>query len=126
VVKEPVGMKAARMGKKPTSTCSQDDVDTGDMAKIPVAEEWTFPGQRFAIGKGVAENAAVKVFSAAAVWALQGVNKCDVPLPYITMKQKRFGKRPDRKEIDSLRGLATCLLVSHKTCPETPRTIPSH
>jgi hypothetical protein len=45
----------------------QDDVDKGDMAPLPAAEEWTFPGQRFAIGKRIAEDPTVKVFSAEAL-----------------------------------------------------------
>ena len=42
----------------------QDDVDTDDIATMPAAEEWSLPAQRYALGKGIAESPAMKVFSA--------------------------------------------------------------
>jgi hypothetical protein len=70
----------------------QDDVDAGDIAKLPLAEEWTFPGQRFAIGKGIAENPAVKVFSAAAV-GLSGDWSAAFPLSLGRFPRPGSGKR---------------------------------
>jgi uncharacterized protein (TIGR02687 family) len=70
----------------------QEDVDKGDMAKLPPAEEWTFPGQRFAIGRGIDEDAAVKVFSAAAL-GLSGDWSAAFPLSLGRFPRPGSGKR---------------------------------
>ena len=70
----------------------QDDVDQGDMSKLPAAEEWTFPGQRFAIGRGIAEDAAVKVFSAEAL-GLSGEWSAAFPLSLGRFPRAGSGKR---------------------------------
>jgi uncharacterized protein (TIGR02687 family) len=70
----------------------QDDVDKGDMAKLPVAEEWTFPAQRFAIGKGIADDGAMKVFSATAL-GLNGDWSVAFPLSLGRFPRPGSGKR---------------------------------
>jgi uncharacterized protein (TIGR02687 family) len=70
----------------------QDDVATGDFAALPAAEEWTYPAQRFALGRGIADNAAIKVFSAGAL-GLSGDWSAAFPLSLGRFPRPGSGKR---------------------------------
>jgi uncharacterized protein (TIGR02687 family) len=45
----------------------QDEVVEGDMASLPVADEWLYRSRRFALGRGIVANPMVKVFDAASL-----------------------------------------------------------
>jgi uncharacterized protein (TIGR02687 family) len=70
----------------------QNEVDMGDMASLPAAEEWTFPAQRFAIGKSISANPAVKVFGARAL-GLSGDWAAAFPLSLGRFPRPGSGKR---------------------------------
>jgi uncharacterized protein (TIGR02687 family) len=40
----------------------QDDLDTDDVTALPGAKEWTFRNRRFSLGRGILEDAKVKIF----------------------------------------------------------------
>jgi uncharacterized protein (TIGR02687 family) len=42
----------------------QDEVATGDMRTLPPASEWTYRNRRFALGRGIAPAADIKIFAA--------------------------------------------------------------
>ena len=70
----------------------QDDVDISDFAALPAAEQWTFPAQRFALGRGIAETATVKVFRAADL-GLDGDWSAAFPLSLGRFPRPGSGKR---------------------------------
>ena len=70
----------------------QNEVDVGDVATLPAAEEWTYQAQRFAIGKGIQSNAAMKVFSASAL-GLSGDWSAVFPLSLGRFPRPGSGKR---------------------------------
>ena len=70
----------------------QNEVDAGDMATLPAADAWTYPAQRFALGKGIAPSAAVKVFRAEAL-GLSGDWEAAFPLSLGRFPRPGSGKR---------------------------------
>ncbi len=48
----------------------QDEVDSGDMATVPAADEWSYRSRRFILGKGIESSSKVTVFTSTAL----GVN----------------------------------------------------
>lgn len=70
----------------------QTDVDDGDMTSLPAAAEWTFRNRRFALGKSIADDSTVKVFSAAAL-GLSGDWAAAFPLSLGRFPLQGSGKR---------------------------------
>ncbi len=70
----------------------QDDVDDGDSAALPAAEQWFYRDRRFAIGKGIGESPKVKVFSSGAL-GIQGDWSAAFPLSLGRFPLQGSGKR---------------------------------
>src|ERR1035437_4015044 len=45
----------------------QDDLDPGDMAAVPAANEWSYRSRRFVLGKGIESSPKVTVFTSTAL-----------------------------------------------------------
>lgn len=70
----------------------QDDLHEGDMTPLPPADSWTKTNRRFAIGRGIQEEPAVKIFDADAL-GLSGDWSAAFPLSLSRMPQQGSGKR---------------------------------
>jgi uncharacterized protein (TIGR02687 family) len=70
----------------------QDDLHEGDMTPLPVAESWTTRNRRFALGKGIIRESAVKVFDAESL-GLSGDWSAAFPLSLRRMPLQGSGKR---------------------------------
>lgn len=70
----------------------QAEVEAGDVAGVPAADEWIYPAQRFQIGKGIVATQAVKVFTAEAL-GLKGDWEVAFPLSLGRFPRPGSGKR---------------------------------
>ncbi len=70
----------------------QSDTARGDDQALPAAGEWLFKNRRFALGRGIAPNPAVKVFSAAQL-GLEGDWQAAFPLGLGRFPLQGSGKR---------------------------------
>jgi hypothetical protein len=70
----------------------QDDVDDRDMATLPAADEWSYPAQRFSLGKNISASPSVKIFNADAL-GLSGNWSAVFPLSLGRFPRPGVGKR---------------------------------
>lgn len=70
----------------------QDDVDDRDMTRLPAADEWSYPAQRFSLGKNISAAPSVKIFDAAAL-DLSGDWSAAFPLSLGRFPRPGVGKR---------------------------------
>ena len=70
----------------------QEPLDKGDATPLPKATEWTNRNRRFAIGRGIAESAATKVFEASQL-GLPGDWSCSFPMSLGRFPLQGSGKR---------------------------------
>ena len=90
----------------------QDDVDASDSEALPPAAEWTFRGQRFALGRGIVGNPNVKVFNSDSL-ALNGDWAAAFPLSLKRFPRPGSGKRYVHGGI-SLQEVAVPVIKIHK------------
>jgi len=70
----------------------QEPLDKGDAAALPDAQEWTNRNRRFAIGRGITESGATKVFTASQL-GLAGDWSCAFPFSLGRFPLQGSGKR---------------------------------
>lgn len=70
----------------------QEPLDKGDSTALPKAAEWTNRNRRFAIGRGITESSATKVFDAAQL-GLSGDWSCAFPVSLGRFPLQGSGKR---------------------------------
>jgi len=70
----------------------QEPLEAGDSASLPDATEWTYRDRRFAIGRGIAESGASKVFNATQL-GLSGDWSCAFPVGLGRFPLQGSGKR---------------------------------